>query len=65
MRKQRVFLENRIQVPLIGRHIRNVFAIENNLSGIGTYKAAENPERRSFSAAARTEQRYEFILMYI
>jgi hypothetical protein len=49
MRKEGVFLENRIYLPLIGRKIINFNSVEKNFSPAGRFKAANNPEGSGFS----------------
>ncbi len=60
MRKQRVMLKHQIHRPLVGRKVRHVDAINDNVARIGRFKPGYHPQQSGFAAAARSEQRKEF-----
>ena len=59
VRKQRVALENRVDLTLIRRNVVQTLAVEEHIAGIRLLKAADNAQRGRFAAAGRTEQRHE------
>ena len=65
MRKQRVFLKNRIQLALVGRKACDILAVKDHLPGIRRLKSAQDTERSGLPAARRPQERQEFIFPYI
>ena len=56
MRKERVSLEYRIDLPLVRGKRIDFFAVKNNLTLVGVYEARNNPQGSGFTAARRTQQ---------
>ena len=50
-RKQRVLLENGIDLTLIGRDLRDIHSIKQDLTSAGFLKPGNDPESRGLSAA--------------
>ena len=59
MRKERVFLENGVDLPLVRRKAGDFFAVEKDVALVGADKAADDAQRRRLAAAGRAEQRHE------
>ena len=59
MREQRVRLENRVHIPLVGRQVRHVCAADSDLAFVRALEARNQPERRRLAAARRPEQGQE------
>ena len=51
MGKQGIGLEHHINRPLIGRHARQIHAVEHNLPGGRLFKARQHAQQRRFPAA--------------
>ena len=65
MGEQRIFLENSIDLPLVGRHIVDPDTIEQHITACGLEKSGDDPQRGGFSAAGGTQQRQEFAVIEI
>ena len=63
MREERVLLEDRVHVALVGRRARDVVAADQDLALVGLLEAGDHPQRRRLAAAARPEQREELALV--
>ena len=63
--EQGVFLEHRIDIALMGRHIVDAFSHKNNVALIRVGKAADNPQRSGLSAAGGTEKGNKFVIVDI
>ena len=63
MRKQRVALEDCIDLALIGGQIVDPLAVEQHIAGCRRQKAADNPEHGRLSAAAGPQQCEEFLVV--
>lgn len=61
MRKQRIFLENGVDIPFFRRKICDVPAFKQYFSAVRFFKSAYDTQRRGFSAAGRAEQRNKFV----
>jgi hypothetical protein len=58
--KERVTLEDLVDVPVIRRDMRHVFAIEPHSSFGGSFEARDHPQQGGLAAAGRPEKREEF-----
>jgi hypothetical protein len=58
--KERVALEDLVNVSMIGRDMRHVFAVEPDGSFGGGFKSRDHPEQGGFAAAGRPQQCEEF-----
>ena len=65
VRKQGVFLENGIDLPLIGRNVINPHTVEQDVSGRRSREAANDPQRGGLTAPAGSEQCEEFLVIDI
>ena len=65
MRKQRVFLEYRVDLALVRRQTGNILAVKQHLTVIGVEKARNDAQECGFAAAGRAEQRDEFVFMNV
>ena len=63
MGKQGIFLKYCIQMSLVGRYIGNLLSLKEHLPGIRLFKSAYNTQGSGFSAAGRSQQCNEFILI--
>ena len=61
MRKQRIFLEYGIDLPLVWGQMGDILPLKQHLTGIRRFKAAQNSECRCLAAAGRTEQRDKLV----
>ncbi len=51
MREERVALEDRVDVPLVGRHLRHVDVVEHDPAARRPLEAGDHPQRRRLPAA--------------
>ena len=65
MGKQGILLEDGVDLPLVGRKVRNVFLIKKDIPLIRFDKAGNGAERGGLAAAGRPEQRDEFPVVYV
>ena len=65
MGEQGIPLENGIHLPLVGRHIGDVIALEQNGARIGAFKAADDAQGSRFAAARRAQQSDELFIFHI
>ena len=65
MREQRVFLEHRVHLPLIGRQVRNVLAIEKDIAGFRGDKACNHAQSRGFSTARWAKEGDELLVVNV
>ena len=65
MREQRIFLKDSVDVSLVRRQAVDPVAVKNHVAAFGINKASDNAKRCGFAAAARTENRHEFLFMNI
>ena len=63
VREERIALEDRVDVALVGRDGRDLLAHENDLALVGRFKAADDAQRRRFAAAGGTEKRQKFVVI--
>ena len=63
--KQGVPLENGVDLPLMGRHVGNILSLEQHRAGVGTFKAADDPQGGGLAAAGGAQQGNEFLVLYI
>ena len=61
MGEQRVFLENGVELPAVGRQMGDILAVEDDLALIRVLKPAQNPKGRRLAAAAGAQQCEKFI----
>src|SRR5262249_23128162 len=59
MREERVALEDRVHVSLVGRRPAHLAVTEVDRAGGRLLEAADHPQRRRLAAARRPEQREE------
>ena len=60
MRKQRIFLEHRVDLPLMGRDIVDPLAVEGHIAACGRGETADDPQCGSLAAPTGAKQREEF-----
>ena len=65
MREQRVTLKYRVHMAFVRRQVIDAFPFEENVSLFRIHKAADDTQRRCFSAAGRTEKGDEFLVVDI
>ena len=65
MREKGVLLKDRIYRSFVGRDVFYVLAVKINVSVVGRFKAADNTEGSSFTAARGTEQGNKFLIPYV
>ena len=63
IREQRILLEHRIDLPLLGRQLRDVRAIKQDAAAVRQLEAPDQPQRRRLPAPRRPEKRHELIFM--
>jgi hypothetical protein len=56
MREEGIALKNRVDVPLIGSLVSDIFAVDENLTCRGFFKPRQEPECCGLAAAARAEE---------
>src|SRR5207302_7160763 len=59
VRKQRVVLEDRVDVALVGRQRRHVLVLEQQLAAVGLLEAGDDAQRRGLAAAGGPEEGQE------
>ena len=59
VREQGVALEDRVDVPLVGRHLGDVDAVEHDVPARRTLEAGDHAQRRRLSAAGGPDHREE------
>ena len=64
MREERVFLKYGVDGAKVRRSVRDVFAVENDFSACGHFKARNHAKSGGLAATARTEQGDEFAALY-
>ena len=62
MREQRVLLKHRVDPALVGRHLRHIRAVKQDLAAGGRLKPAQQAQKRGLAAARRAQQRDELAL---
>ena len=63
--EQGVALEDRIDLPLVGRNVVDALAVKDDRAFILLQEAAQDTQQRGFTAAGRTEQRHKFVFINI
>ena len=63
MREQRKILNHHIDRPLVGRHIRDVLAVEINPSAVGILEAANHAQGGGLATARRPQHGHEFAFL--
>ena len=63
VRKQRVFLENRIDLPSVGGKVVDPFSVEIHISCVGRFESADDTQSGCFAATGGTQQGDEFLVM--
>ena len=63
MRKQRVTLEDRVDLPFVRRHIVDAFSVKKDIAAVRCDEAADDPQRSRLAAAGRAEQRDKFSIV--
>ena len=63
MGKESIFLENRVELPFVGRHVCDVLPAEDHSSLIRRLKASDNAQGSGLAAAAGPQQRDKFIFL--
>src|SRR5690554_5717644 len=64
MWKQGIVLENHAKAAFIRRLVRDVFAVDKNLSGPRWRKSRDCSQQRSLSAAARPQEADKFTFLH-
>lgn len=62
VRKERVPLEDGVDLALVGRQVVDSHAIKKNVTGLGCDETANRPERRGLATAGRPKQGNEFFV---
>ncbi len=65
MGEEGVALENGVDVALVGRHVLDVLAEEDDIALIGALKARDQAQRRGLAAAGGTQQRQKLVVIDI
>ena len=65
MREQSIALEDGVDLPLIGRHVRDLLSVKQHTAGSGRQEAADDPQSGGFTAAGRAQQREKFMVIKI
>ncbi len=65
MGKQRVSLENRVDLALMGGDVGNVLPVDIHFSGRRRLETGDQPQHRGFAAARGTEKRQKFAVSNI
>ena len=60
--EESIFLENRIDVSLVGRKVIDYLILKENCTLVGSFKSADNTKGCGFAASGRAEKRYEFLI---
>ena len=60
VREQRILLEHRVDLPLMGRNVIDPHTVKGNITGSGRSKPADDPQRRGLATAAGAKQCEEF-----
>ena len=63
MRKQRVLLEDRVDVPLVGRKRRYIFSVEIHAAFVGVFEPRDDAQRRGLATTGRAQHRDEFVIV--
>ena len=63
VRKQRVVLENRVDLAPVGRVIGHVAPVQHDAAGIGGFKPGDQPQHGGLAATRRPEQGDELALL--
>ena len=56
MREQGIALKDRVDLALVGRHLIDAFAVEQNIAGCRRQKASDDTKRGGLAAAAGAQQ---------
>lgn len=56
VRKQRIALEDGVDLALVGRQVRHVLSAQQHPSGVRLFEPGQDPQERGLAAAARTQQ---------
>ena len=62
MRKERIALENRIDLTFIRRYVVEALALKEHIARSRGLKTADDAQRRCLAAARRAEQRNKFLI---
>ncbi len=62
MREERVGLEHHVHRPVIGRHVRHVLTVDEDLAARGRLEAREHAQQRRLAAARSAEKGEELAL---
>jgi hypothetical protein len=65
MGKERVALEYRIDVTLVGRNVIDALSVKIYVSYVGRFKSTDNTERRGLTASGGTQQGDKFMVVDI
>ena len=65
VRKQGVALEDGVDIALIGRHVVDVLAHEDNVALVRSLKAADEAQRRGLAASRGTQKREKLVVIDI
>ena len=60
-----IFLKDRVDISLVGGHVVDALAQEDHVSLVGGFKAADEPEERSFAAAGGTQKGEKFVVVNV
>ena len=63
MGEQRVLLKHGVHRTLVGRHARDVLALQKHLAGGWLQKACDEAEGGGFAAAGGSQQRHKLFVM--
>ena len=65
MGEEGIFLENGVDLPLVGRKIRNVSLIKKDIPPVRSDKTGDGAQRGSLAAAGGAQQSNELSVMYL
>jgi hypothetical protein len=58
--EERVVLEDKADAAVAGIAMRSVFAIEENVAGVGEFQSGDDAQQRGLAGARRSQQRHQF-----
>ena len=65
VRKQRIALKHRVDLPPVGRLVVHTLSVKQHIAGGGRKEAANDPQHGGLSATGRAKQREKFMVIDI
>ena len=63
VRKQRIVLENHVDIAFIGRQLGDIFAVQDHFAGGRGFQTGDHTKQRGLAAAGGTQQCYKFTIV--